>query len=73
MYISFVFIDFKLSSSYFIWLLWKSDRVAEGARLEIVCTVNAVPRVQIPALPLYCVRQLTDFEEQALNAFELAL
>src|SRR5699024_8703961 len=31
--------------------IWRAVRVAEGARLEIVCAVNAVPRVQIPRSP----------------------
>src|SRR5699024_12032922 len=31
--------------------IWRAVRVVEGARLEIVCAVNAVPRVQIPRSP----------------------
>ena len=29
----------------------RGDRAVEGARLEIVCTVNPVPRVRIPPSP----------------------
>lgn len=38
----FVFIDFKLCIRYFIQLFkGKMTELAEGARLEIVCTVNS--------------------------------
>jgi hypothetical protein len=30
---------------------WRGDRAVEGARLEIVCAVNPVPRVRIPPSP----------------------
>ena len=30
---------------------WRSDRAAEGARLESVCTAQTVPRVRIPPSP----------------------
>ena len=47
-------IDFILCNSYLIPLFkGKMTELAEGARLEIVCAVNAAPRVRIPVFPHY--------------------